>query len=179
MNWDAIGAVSELSGVVAVVVSMLILAFQIRESNRVAKAEAIRARGERMVDVWFRVAESDRIATAIDAAFFEEKSLTEMTTEAQRTLYAVVRALALLWESEYLEHRHGGLDDQVWHARLGTISMILEKKPAYDAIWSDVTPILTREFTRQIEQTRAGIQARAAQAMSGSDNDLKASQLES
>ncbi len=179
MDWDAIGAVAELLGVAAVAVSMLILAFQIRESNRVAKAEAIRARGERMVDVWFRLAESDRIAATMDSAFFEEKALTEMSTESQRTFYFLVRALALLWESDYLEYRHGGLGDQVWRRRLDSIAAILERKPAYASIWSDINPILTREFVHQVEQTRKGIQTSALQGQGDSDGDTKASRLES
>jgi hypothetical protein len=150
VNWNAVGAIAELGGALAVVVSMLILAQQIRESNRVAKAEAIRARGERMVDIWFRVAESERLSAATGPALFENKPLADLTIDGQRTMHMVVRSLALLWESEYLENVHGALDDDVWARRLSSIAGLLEK-PAYASVWSDVRELLTDDFVRQVE----------------------------
>lgn len=43
MNWDMIGAVGEIVGAAAVVVSLVYLAQQVRVSNRLARAEAWRA----------------------------------------------------------------------------------------------------------------------------------------
>ena len=42
MNWDAIGAMGEWAGAVAVVVTLFYLAMQVRQSNVVALAEAER-----------------------------------------------------------------------------------------------------------------------------------------
>jgi len=42
MNWDAIGAIGEWAGAVAVVVTLFYLAMQVRQSNVVALAEAER-----------------------------------------------------------------------------------------------------------------------------------------
>ncbi|MGD8698635.1 MAG: hypothetical protein PVJ43_05055 [Gemmatimonadales bacterium] len=43
MDWTAVGAVGELLGAVAVVATLLYLARQVRQSNRIARAEAYRA----------------------------------------------------------------------------------------------------------------------------------------
>ena len=43
MNWDAIGAVGEIAGAAAVIISLVYLARQMIISNRLAKAEAFRA----------------------------------------------------------------------------------------------------------------------------------------
>ena len=43
MNWDMIGALGEIVGAAAVVVSLVYLAQQVRVSNRLARAEAWRA----------------------------------------------------------------------------------------------------------------------------------------
>lgn len=43
MNWEAAGAIGEIVGAVAVVLSLIYLTGQIRMSNRLAKAEAYRA----------------------------------------------------------------------------------------------------------------------------------------
>jgi len=42
MNWDIISAVSEFTGVIAVVISLLYVSRQISMSNRLARAEASR-----------------------------------------------------------------------------------------------------------------------------------------
>jgi hypothetical protein len=42
MNWDAISAVAELSGAAAVVISLVYLAVQIRQSARISAAEAFK-----------------------------------------------------------------------------------------------------------------------------------------
>lgn len=43
MNWDAIGAVGEIIGAVAVLVTLIYLAIQVRHARRAQQAEAIRA----------------------------------------------------------------------------------------------------------------------------------------
>ena len=156
MNWDAVSAIAELGGALAVVVSMLILAYQIRESNRVSKAEAIRARGERMVDIWFRVAESERLSSAAGPAIFENKAMEDLPLEGQRIMHMVVRSLTLLWESEYLENVHGALDDPIWARRLGSIAALLQK-PVYSTVWSDVRDLLTDDFVGQVEEARRSL----------------------
>ena len=42
MNWDAIGAIAEVLGAVAVLVTLVYFSFQIRQSNRLAEAESQR-----------------------------------------------------------------------------------------------------------------------------------------
>jgi hypothetical protein len=42
MNWESIGAIAEVIGVVAILVSIVYLATQIRQSNEIARAEAER-----------------------------------------------------------------------------------------------------------------------------------------
>jgi hypothetical protein len=163
MGWDALAAIGELVGALAVVISMLILAHQIRESNRVAKAEAIRARGERMRDIWFRVAESERLSHVTNLAFFDEKPFDELSLEDQRTLQMTIRSVVFVWESEYLENLHGALDDEVWEQRLSSIASMLEK-PAYRTIWDQLKPILTVGFVRQLEAANRDIREKALEA---------------
>ena len=42
MNWDAVGAIAEFAGAVAVIITLIYLSYQLRQSNKIAKAEAIR-----------------------------------------------------------------------------------------------------------------------------------------
>ena len=42
MNWDALGAIAELFGAIAVVATLAYLAKQMRRTNELAKAQALR-----------------------------------------------------------------------------------------------------------------------------------------
>ena len=55
MNWDAIGAVGEIIGPIAVVVSLMYLAVQIRTSSKLAKAQMFQS----------AVAEQSRVADGV------------------------------------------------------------------------------------------------------------------
>ncbi len=51
MDWDAISAVSQLIGSIAVVISVLYLAVQLRSSTRVARVAAMDAAAAALRDV--------------------------------------------------------------------------------------------------------------------------------
>ena len=59
MNWDAIGAIGELVGASAVVVTLVYLAIQIRENTRVAKSEAFRDIASIWNDVFKMLAQAE------------------------------------------------------------------------------------------------------------------------
>ena len=51
MNWTAVGAIGELLGAATVVASLLYVARQMKQGNRIARAEAFRAVQLKLVDV--------------------------------------------------------------------------------------------------------------------------------
>lgn len=51
MNWTAVGAIGELLGAATVVASLLYVARQMKQGNRIARAEAFRAAQLKLVDV--------------------------------------------------------------------------------------------------------------------------------
>lgn len=151
MNWEAIGAVGEVGGAIAVVATLAYLAKQIQESNRVTNAEAVRSRAEMMVNTWFRVVEDDRLYSATKAAYFDGLTLEEMNETDRVSFRMLIRGLTARWESEYFENRHRVLSDTVWAQRLQTIAAMLER-PAYHEGWCEVRPALTTEFVATIER---------------------------
>lgn len=117
-----------------------------------------------MVDAWFRIAESPTLSEVTDAAFFDEAPLDSLPLDQQRRFHMVVRPVCFLWESEYMEHLDGALDEAIWARRLSSIAAMLEK-PAYATVWRDVRGWLTEGFVAEVEA------ARRAQS-AGSDEPL-------
>jgi len=59
VDWNAVGALGEVLGAVAVVLTLAYLAKQVRQSNRIAKAEAFRSGRVRMADLLARWADDE------------------------------------------------------------------------------------------------------------------------
>ena len=110
MNWDAIGAVGETVGAIAVVVSLLYLAVQIRTQNAQAKLTALHDMSREQ-----RIA-SELLATRDLADIFvrANKDYGSLSESESVQLIVVVTGLFRAWERAFLEHRDGNLDTAVW-----------------------------------------------------------------
>ena len=63
MNWEAVSAIAELIGVIGIIVSLVYLSMQIRDSNRVASAQARQSMSEFVMSIsTFRSEHADRYA---------------------------------------------------------------------------------------------------------------------
>ncbi len=65
MNWEAIGALAELAGAIAVVVTLYYLASQIRQSNTLARRNEHNATMEQVSLFRMAVAQSEELATLL------------------------------------------------------------------------------------------------------------------
>jgi len=75
MNWDAIGAVGEIVGAAAVVVSLIYLARQMRMSNKLARAEAFRTPNAQLNSI--------NAAFSLDSVF--QSAIRKILNGARRT----------------------------------------------------------------------------------------------
>lgn len=112
MNWDAIGAIGEIIGALAVVVSLLYLALQIRSQNSQAKLTALHDMSKEQ-----RLA-SELMATGnLSDIFVRANEDYSSISEAESVqLIVFVSGLFRAWESAFLENRDGNLDKIVWTA---------------------------------------------------------------
>ncbi len=111
MNWDAIGAVSELVGAAAVVASLVYVAVQIRQSTRAIKATAAKDTASTMRD-WFSMIIPDPEMSRIFATGVEG---TAGLTEAERVRFTLImfNFLKALEEIHY-QATHGLMDQDLW-----------------------------------------------------------------
>lgn len=112
MNWDAIGAIGEIVGAFAVVVSLVYLALQIRSQNSQAKLSALleMSRDFRRATEIFA---SGDIAEIFVRANTDYNSISEADSVR---LIVLVTNLLRAWENAFLENRDGHLDENAWAA---------------------------------------------------------------
>ncbi|MEY2520874.1 MAG: hypothetical protein QOF24_2633 [Verrucomicrobiota bacterium] len=111
MNWDAISAVSQLIGSIAVVVSVLYLAVQLRSSTRVARVAAQDAAAAALRDVTKPFMENAELNRVWRIGLEDFKTLS--ADDQARFFHAAHQFLKAL-ETIHFHYVYGLLDAQLW-----------------------------------------------------------------
>jgi len=77
VNWDAIGAVSELIGAVGVVITLIYLAVQIRQNTRAVRLDTSHNIMEEIRDMYSLMAEHGELADLVNRAATDYESVDD------------------------------------------------------------------------------------------------------
>lgn len=130
MNWDAIGAVGEILGAGAVMISLFYLATQIRAQNREARAAAMHEISTAFRESYTQFNDGD-IADIFVRGNQEFDSLTD--TEKVR-LFATVTPLLRVLEEAFVQHNQGRFDEELWSAMIKQYSFFMSA-PTLEEVW--------------------------------------------
>jgi hypothetical protein len=146
MNWEAISAVSEIVGAVAVVVSLLYVSRQIRMSNQLARAEASRTPTSdlNMLNASFGSNPAFQSALRKSIEGFERRDF-KPDDRVLLDLYFV--SVTNIYEQLVREVREGILDEQV----LDFGGKGLFELPFYRTSWPILRPFLSSSFVVEFE----------------------------
>ena len=129
MNWEAITAVAETVGVIAVVISLVYVAREVRSNTKALQASAgfdstqgMASLNEGLVhavlaDVEYQQGGESRFMNLIAKVYDPSGSIEEMTTSDQAIVGLVNRAVFQRIEGEFYLYEHGFLDPSHWEAR--------------------------------------------------------------
>jgi len=110
MNWDAIGAIGEIVGAMAVVVSLAYLATQIRNQNREARAATIQQVLQNNADTISQLQDPELAAIWISGI-----DNLESLTEVERLRFVIYLTSGMRsFENAYFQWQNGRLDDETW-----------------------------------------------------------------
>ena len=111
MNWDAINAVSQLISSIAVVVSVLYLAVQLRSSTRVARVAAMDAAAAALRDVTKPFMENAELARIWRTGL---ENLEALPPEDQARFFHAAHQFLKALETIHYHYVYGLLDSQLW-----------------------------------------------------------------
>lgn len=111
MNWDAISAVSQLIGSVAVVLSVLYLGIQVRRSTRVAKVAAQDAAATAVRDVTKPFMENAELGRVWRKGLEE---LDALSADDQARFFHATHQFLKALETIHFHYIHGLMDVQLW-----------------------------------------------------------------
>ena len=153
MDWDAIGAIGEILGAVAVVISILYLAKQINANTRSMKANA----GFEATHSWAEY--NQHVAWLSESHFdtlldtYDPSASWNQTPQDARTRASVsTRSLFQKLEGQYYLYKYGSLDEGLWIARSSWAAGLIGT-PFYKTWWAieKEQRIYSPEFVAAIE----------------------------
>src|SRR5437016_14478307 len=118
MNWDAISAISQLVGSIAVVLSVLYLAVQVHQSTRVAKLATQDAAATALRDVtkpFMENAELERIWR------IGLEDLSALSTEDRARFFHATYQFLKAFETIHFHYVYGLMDRQLWDGWRGLV----------------------------------------------------------
>ena len=149
MNWDAIGAMGEIIGAIAVVTSLIYLAVQIRTQNRESRISAMHDISVGFREVLAQFSSEDACALFIKANK-DYDSLTDV--EAQR-LIVLTGQFFRAFEEAYIQFDEGRLDERSWNATTRYYLKIFSA-PAMQGCWQLRRSFLDERFVNFVDSNQ-------------------------
>jgi hypothetical protein len=146
MNWNAISAIGQIVGAVAVVVSLVYLGRQIRQGARASLAQTELEATRMWSEYHARVAHSPDMARIWDYGHTKPEEMSEQ--DRQRFIWLVAEYFFLV-EGLFNQHTRGFLSPGTWSAHERTIAGALENPIVLEWWRSRVSPY-SGDFVRHV-----------------------------
>lgn len=142
MNWDALGAVAELVGAVAVVITLAYLAIETRRNTIATRSASTNQTRAALTDVMSLIAGDDETASIYHAGLRDPDELAGHQRVRFDTLLALqVRATEVM----FTEYRAGLITEDLWGGHWRGQRMILSARGGR-AWWLRHSHIVSEEF---------------------------------
>lgn len=142
------GAVGEIISAIAVVISLLYLAVQIRNQNRESRLSTINNSLAEWNSLLSLVADNSELADIWNRGLKNE----ELTETEEVRFRGFVNSYFRVVEGLYLQHLEGRLDNRVWQG-IGTGTMEMLASAGLHRFWSHRKQWYSREFQEYVEKT--------------------------
>jgi hypothetical protein len=152
VDWTIIGSVGELVGAGAVVVSLLYVGRQVRDSTTATRAEAYQALVAQLISVQAMVAQDERLSGALHRAAFDDASLTDFSNADSMSLTLLFASQARIYESLFKQVSEGVLDESALEMLSGLV--ILQSR-AWAESWKRLRSTLDKDFVAYAETKHA------------------------
>jgi len=148
MNWDAIGAAGEVFGGIAVLISIVYLAIQVKqntEENRVLRAQGLVAAN---ADANALIANNSELSEIVRAGMFDFDALSETEQFRFSTLFF---SFMSKYDFAYHQRITGRLDEQFWERTAYDIRVFLNL-PGANRWWHRDKPRYSPEFAAYVDE---------------------------
>lgn len=148
MNWEAVGAVAELLGVITVIVTVMYLALQVRHATSVAKSVARQTAAQMNIETIGVSLDSQILSVASMKATKGEELTPEELSNYLRWIWMRMRVV----ENAYFQFQDGLLDLEAWTAHTSYIVHHIGQGTVAQKHWARVKPAYSPSFITEVER---------------------------
>jgi hypothetical protein len=130
MNWDAVGALSETIGALAVIISLIYLAIQIRAQTREARLQSSYQITEAFREAILSLQDVQRAKLTIKAL----ENIEDLEDWERLQFNAISQRYLRVWEQAHYQFTEGHLDPQLWES-IHESYIDLMGEPSIRAVW--------------------------------------------
>jgi hypothetical protein len=148
MNWEAVGAISEMVGSAAVVITIAYLAVQVKQSGKSARSATTNQSRAAVTDVLTGISVDTEASRIYARGVKDPNSLdAEERVRFDLIIYQTLRsAETLFWES-----REGLLGGEIWEAQWRTQRYLLNTTGGRQS-WERQKSFLSTSFTKWVDR---------------------------
>lgn len=151
MNWEAISAIGQVVGAIAVVVSLIYLAHEVRSNARATRLASMRSLSDAINQYFKTVAEDGDLAGLWFRGIYNFESIKGADLMRFSSL---MDYLFRIHEDMYYQHLEGQLDDRIWEA-FERIMRDINSYPGIKAWWRTRSHWFSQQFGDFIVQRQA------------------------
>ncbi|MFK7975424.1 MAG: hypothetical protein AB8C02_04775 [Halioglobus sp.] len=149
MNWDAVGAIAEVLGATAVLVTLIYFSLQIRQSNKLAEAESQR---ELMnFDVFTPMVEDPNLTSEFRACL---NRYEEQDPDVKTRFFFLMTNWHLQMESVFRMNEKGLIAELSYKGYLTWYNSLLNT-PGGAAFWKEVSPAHAPDLVQALEDLKS------------------------
>lgn len=149
MSLADLALIASLLSSAAVLVSLLFLGVQIRQSNRNQRSLMQQGRSSRNVDLLSRL--TDPKLNEVLLRVFRGETITDAE---YLVLYGYIASVFWSYEDCFLQFQSGTLDTKSWESDVATLKRLLSN-PAYRAVWRAVRDAMGTEYKSFLDAVAA------------------------
>jgi hypothetical protein len=152
MNWDAIGAIGEVIGALAVFLTLGYLAVQIRQNTKAVRASALDSSVNAVNAVRFAVFESAEVTAIYRKGLANPDELDD--NEKTRFRLLVHTVLWSIWNI-YAQTEYGGLSTSTWAAQIPLLDRIMNSQGGV-WFWDNFKMEFDEKFRDEVDKVMEG-----------------------
>ena len=151
MNWDAIGAIGEVLGAAAVVLTLGYLAAQIRQNSQAVKNSAAQSLLSE-VNGSLRVVASS--TDTVRAVILGQLIFDELTVEERAQFFAWYLSWMRTIELAHFQYAQGYIDEEIWEGHEVHLRQLIQA-PGIRLWWSERRDFFSQRFQNYIDELAA------------------------
>ncbi|MBT4162715.1 MAG: hypothetical protein HOC70_03800 [Gammaproteobacteria bacterium] len=146
MNWDALGAIGEIVGAIAVFLTLMYLAVQLKQNTASTQAATYSRTTEGWQDYLLSQSRED-----LDLIFRLSADHENLTNSEFFRAYYLCRSIFRRMEHDFYQYQAGTFDSGTWEAYVSSFQNDTFNNPGIRAMWALQSDFINPEFRTYIQ----------------------------